>query len=154
MNCKLKRRLLNCLILVIASIVPTISAGEESLAEQAMKTYRQHQNFVTCGDSMYSVRTYTILQRMNVRFRIKQAYPLTEVDRMNKIEWKGTLAISFKAGREYDTNITNKWSEWYEDVSNESHYVYKQKGEWIVKQSDFDGWTTRTIKCSEIPPDK
>lgn len=148
----LTRRLQYAVLAFVCAVYARPAPADDDLAADALRIYREHQNFVACGDSMYSVRSDgKILQRKNLQFRVERAIPLTKLDRLNAIEWKGILAISFEVGREFDS--ASRWSDWYEDDSKESHFVYRKKGEWIVNRSSTDFWTADAVACQTIPPD-
>jgi hypothetical protein len=89
---------------------------------------------------------------MNGRDSIPGSKPLTEADRLNGWQWKGSLALHFTAMREYRTRADsiplkdqNKWSEWKphpRDAQRSNRpqawdiFVAKRNGSWSQMERD------------------
>jgi hypothetical protein len=91
---------------------------------------------------------------------------LAEKDKLNGIEWHGTIIISFSASLRYyeiGTSSDKKWSSWQEgplmysdkrlrELEKPSPYIInfgKIHGKWLVPDTGFT-----KPQCSEIPKDK
>lgn len=65
--------------------------------------------YTKCGDSYFG-NTLGLREYKGVEFTVKKI-DLSDADRLNGIEWKGIVSISFKLTRSYNT-LTRKWDDW------------------------------------------
>jgi hypothetical protein len=91
----------------------------------------------------------------------KSKSPLTEADKLNGIEWEGSITIMAVAHREYFKS-SGGWSGWIDGAPYRASdspllggwlldsTLYKQKGRWNVDEETYDSRVTKP-SCSEIP---
>jgi hypothetical protein len=122
-----------------------------------------------CGDSAYTVMkdqgggTLAILEFKNVSFTIiRSNSPISEADKLNGIEFKGTTLLVAKATRAFKTPMgfgqKQQWMEWANGAQDQGQDIYasivKKKGRWVIEPGNYFATPTATfkaIKCSEIP---
>jgi hypothetical protein len=135
--------------------------------------------FIQCGDDFYTKYSGPpVFTELNALNRMTEAYiefkkpdyevratDLQEKDKLNGIEWHGTIVISFDAPiRYYDlADIKHQWSAWHggplmyskkarRDLDKPTPYLItfgKIHGKWIVPETGFS-----KPQCSEMPNDK
>ena len=143
-----------------------IGGGTDSSQEQAIQ---EVSNIVTnklqkCGDYYYCK---TIPARGMIQFtQFKdmelnvESYPISEVDKLNRVEWNGAVIYNFKFERTrtlmyYETKNMwdfQSWSDW-RTANKYGYRVSKVRGQWHI----YKGWGisnlyfTDDLTCSEIP---
>lgn len=135
------------------SSLPSAFPGKDKEAhEQALK-YVEAQ-LTKCGDSYYGIRKIArdgnLYQFKNPKVTVTSEQ-LTQADKLNGIEWKGSLYFSAEAWRNY---YDGQWSEWRQNfmgvTAGLSGSLVKKNGEWQVakglKPDSFE-----RIDCSNIP---
>jgi hypothetical protein len=121
--------------------IPYVYAG--SLDEEAKKEitdfYFSKRLIMKCGNDLYSslgIKNQPALQWIIVELKGLSAevksQPLSQADKLNGVEWKGSGNIRQEAWRMYHEKTG--WSGWQPTRQNESGRVFlgKKKGKWIV----------------------
>lgn len=148
----------------VDAIKPTRDRSSLTNGERALTIVQDFwdDHTTTCGDSTYAKVVYnyafpdapcnncSIEQYKNVSISLTDTYELSEVDRMNGIEWNGKVSIRYQFMRRF----SRKWSDWMDN--NRRGYdigvrVTKRNGVW-----DFNKVATITYlqslgSCSEAP---
>ena len=132
-----------------------VSAIDQEGIDKAWELFRGH--WTQCAESWVSVQTgqggwfrmcptctkqIVELKGVDIRPATTRA-PVTEADRLNGMEWKGSLDFVFTAARTYTLrNDLNKeprgpWSEWWAPSQGVYHISYrinliKKAGQWIA----------------------
>lgn len=135
-------------------------AAEELLAQKITK----------CGNSHYTKDLdpggypLGLYEFKNLSIQIT-ASPLTEADKLNGIEWKGTVILVAKATRAFKVPgmleggkvgaTKQEWLDWESGAKIDHQSVYgsllKKKGRWHLQlQIGVMGLNLKPIKCSEI----
>jgi hypothetical protein len=115
-----------------------------------------------CGDSYYrkevlKKNNYVLYYQMKNPTVEVTSQPVSEADRLNGIEWKGSTAFRPEASRTWGTE-KKAWFDWQRGpggVPELSHGMKKVKGAWSVDTERY--WareeTSRyePVDCSQIP---
>jgi hypothetical protein len=137
------------------------SFGDADARQQAEKFWAAQ--ITKCGDSYY--RKEVLIKKDNyvIYYQMKDPkvevlpQPVSEADRLNGIEWKGTTAFVPGASRIWNTEKKG-WSDWGKGVWGVPDLNYgmgKVKGEWSVNTKR--DWTREEtsryelVDCSQIP---
>ena len=84
--------------------------------------------------------------------------PMSEADKLNGLEWEGTVALSAGAARSYHDYAmapffsANSWCAW-ESGQSEIRPIYceKRNGKWDIRQTDTYKVTFKKVEQSDIP---
>lgn len=83
--------------------------------------------------------------------------PLSEVDKLNGIEWIGSVALYCKATRQYSMDH-REWDDWescYDSYVDKSTIkLQKKNGQWIFPVDSFEPSKNTAVACSVVPPSK
>ena len=75
--------------------------------------------------------------------------PLSEADKMNGFEWKGSMIVTFHLSR---THWRSKgWSDWSQDGTFRSFALDKKKGEYHCDFVEALQNQYEKIPCSKVP---
>ena len=128
------------------------------------------QKITKCGNSHYTKDldpggyTLGLYEFKDLSIQIK-ASPLTEADKLNGIEWKGTVILIAKASRAFKVPgmleggkvgaTKQEWLDWESGAKIDHQSVYgsllKKKGRWHLQlQIGVMGLNLKPIKCSEM----
>lgn len=117
-------------------------AGGSSLDAEARREAEKFwaTQVTKCGDSYYRKEAlikkddYVIYYQMKNPKMEVLSQPVSEADRLNEIEWKGTTAFVPKASRAWSTE-KKAWDEWLKGgmaVPELSYGMEKAKGAWSI----------------------
>jgi hypothetical protein len=140
---------------------PTTALEEEVEAEAKRIVETQ---FTQCGDSHYaevtigvSTPNIVIAQCRSLSFE-SSSINLSEADKLNGIEWKGTVSSKPVAERFY---ARSKWSDWEPPLMNavckipfegeKKNSVWTLKGGFTNKICSGYSCKYRKISCSDVP---
>ena len=135
---------------------------QKAAEEMVLKKIRK------CGDAYFTKRydvggyPLGVYEFKNLSVQIK-ASPLTDADKLNGIEWKGTVFLVAKASRAFQ--VPDKlgarkpqWLDWENgamiDHQNISGSLAKRKGRWALELGNAFILDLKPIECSEIPSDR
>lgn len=131
----------------------TTSSLDQEAVSIASKYFERR--IIRCGDLTY-VKTFwnwvgdRHYNRSHDKGRI-QIYPgqLTQADRMNGIEWVGSVAFELNGPSQTATQY-NSYGEWHEGAQGESIGLMKKKGKWVTPQGyDIVDEMPKPITCEE-----
>jgi len=134
---------------------PVLPNANTEAQEQAQKFVEAQ--LTRCGDSSYGVRKIandnSLYQFKGPKVSVKDQ-ELTQADKLNGIEWKGSSTFSAEAWRVYD--VTGKWGPWRQGFTSLGVglgvTMYKQEGHWKfgsdgnVKPNSYE-----KADCSKLP---
>lgn len=114
-----------------------------------------------CGDSYY--RRREIKDNGSEYFELKEPIvkvapsQITEADRLNGLEWRGTTSLQLKVSREWDPT-SHRWTPWANgglEAGDLSYPMKKVSGEWSIntKRGGIFDEVLRyaPVDCSKIP---
>lgn len=150
--------------------IPTTRSTPNSEAESKAGEYLE-RTVTRCGDGEYTIARWgekfygnlvqqsALLELKNPSPVVKET-PLTPADKLNGIEWRGTLDVSAAAHRQYDENV-GRWSEWRDGVPQHPKVArsliglpdgefYKKNGRWSIDNMN-ELFAERKPDCSKIP---
>lgn len=141
-----------CLSCSPSSVLPNVDAEPQEQAQKFVEA-----QLTRCDDSYYGVRKIAsdngLYQFKNPKVSVK-SQELTQADKLNNLEWKGSSTFSAEAWRLYD--VTGKWGPWRQGFTSLAIglgvTMYKQKGQWKfgsdgnLKPNSFE-----KVDCSKIP---
>jgi hypothetical protein len=135
---------------ILLLIIPLffVNSACNSTANEAKAKAQQEfeQQFSKCGDSYYSIfkrsdllskktEITLIKQYKNVTFRVAQEDKLDESDRLNGVEWSGTVIADYDSERSYDAR-DKSWGRWLPSVESKVNSflfaIIKTKGNFKV----------------------
>jgi hypothetical protein len=139
-----------------------VASGESALTKEADKLAREYWNsgLTKCGDYYYGrtrrkIVPYAdevLLQYKDLVFETKPG-KVTEADKLNGIEWKGSSYLTPAAYRVYSYK-SKEWEQWRNGapigVSTYANLI-KQRGEWSVGENIFKEMRHNKIDCKDIP---
>jgi len=166
---KIPKRIFTAILLLIAFLI-SLSCGSASNSEAQGEAKKYWLSKITkCGDSYYRREHFgdsTPTPGKDVYYELREPdvnvthYGITEADKLNGLEWTGTIYLTAKVSRSIgDKEPTNQWTEWANGPGLEgdmSASMKKEKGQWIVK-NEFEEQHTKTgieyapVDCSRIP---
>ena len=152
--------LLMCFFVFSCSL--SAASGESALTKEADKLAREYwdSGFSKCDDYYYGRSITRVgLRIMDALYQYKdlniETKPgkLSEADKLNGIEWKGTSYLNPKVYREYLYDL-KKWGKWNNgEPSGPPVYVnlIKRRGEWSVGKDILEQARYKKIDCKDIP---
>ena len=157
---------MKCFLTMLLTLVITLfcaSCSSSSLPPDAdAEAQKQAQQFVEaqltkCGDSYYGVRKLAndsgLYQFKNPKVSVK-SQELTQADKLNGIEWKGSSTFSAETWRLYD--VTGKWGPWRQGFTSLGIglgvTMYKHKGQWkFGSDGNLKPNSYEKVDCSKLP---
>jgi len=165
-KCRMRREAVKCLVAMITMVVLAMSVGcSRSLEKEAGKRAREHWKLTTLGGSNYLCETTaatkpsqigseraskTVYELRNIKVEVSP-HSLSEADKLNGVEWRGSVHVGAEAFRRYSPqpynggNPDQTWSAWKSppetmftrrgDYYVDTLYVRKTKSEWEVGES-------------------
>jgi len=108
-------------------------------------------SFTSKRDNTLAQKTIFEFRNVQVRFVRNE---ISEPDKLNGLEWSGTIKLCFDAYRSYSSEY-NKWSEWMAGGFDAG--VGKSKGKWSMNDTLSIGpeWVDiyKQIQPSDLPPE-
>lgn len=132
-----------------------ISNSDTEARDQAQKFVEAQ--FTRCGDSYYGIRKVAndngLYQFRNPKVSVK-SQELTQADKLNGIEWRGSSNFSAEEWRMY--SVTGEWTSWREGFTSLdvglSVNMYKENGQWKFGATvDLTPNSYEKVDCSKIP---
>jgi hypothetical protein len=140
-------------------------AGGSSLDSEARREAEKFwaAQVTKCGDSYYRKEALIKKDGYVIYYQMKDPkvevlpQPVSEADRLNGIEWKGSTAFVPGASRTWNTE-RKSWSDWGKGawgVPELNYGMGKAKGEWSVNTKR--DWTREEtsryepVDCSQLP---
>jgi hypothetical protein len=155
-------------VTVCAVTTPVIAAPGDAKAQQEANAY--WASFLTkCGNSYFdragSGRDAQYTEYRGPAVFGIHAYPVTEIERANGVEWHGAITMNVPMARFTRTvpvlgNVVlrgGKWSDWSRMGEMEFELLKKQGQPWMVRKNIDDyyapvsGVPISRPACSEIP---
>ncbi len=165
--------------LVAIAVALTVAACDNASSGRAMRVAESTlaSQWTKCGDSYYTLRDEqlmskaAIVQMRGVRAAVTPLV-VTEADKLNGIDWKGSAAFYARASREYRWEAVTYmiggqyregWNDW---KAREDPFarvpVARVNGEWMAAPSGGEGWLSgmisafsdiagHAISCDDIP---
>lgn len=124
------------------------SATGEQEAARFWKTY-----VAACGGSHYVKRSHAVFVELRA-FRIEMKYePITEADRLNGVQAKGTTSFAATAYRFYEKSAWQPWGNGIPESMNLYNAVRFQKtgGKWIFQPVGYFNRFAQPVSCGEVP---
>lgn len=156
-------------VVILAALLSASSCSfssgnsESPLTNEADKLARDywHAGFSKCGDYYYARSMSRAAGRITkgVLFQYKdlvietKSVKITQADKLNGIEWKGTSYLNPVAHREY-LNDSKTWTKWYNvEPSGPPRYIniLKQNGAWSVGMNVLEEAKYQQVDCGDIP---
>lgn len=140
-----------------AQPVTPVQPSQPSLDDQALKQAKDtfENNWIKCGDSYFnaegirmSQKAEKITQLKDVSFNLSKD-PVSDVDRMNGLEWSGTVNVQAKAMREYYTEFKYPWDAW-KQAAGPTITVRKGKSGWDARYIANPIDRQRRPTCDEV----
>jgi hypothetical protein len=139
------------------------ASGEAALTKEADNLAREYwyAGFSKCGDYYYARSMSRAAGRITrgVLYQYKdlvietKSVKITQADRLNGIEWKGTSYLNPVAHRQY-LNESKTWTKWYNvEPSGPPRYIniLKQNGAWSVGMNVIEEAKYQKVDCEDIP---
>ena len=137
-------------------------ASSTLMPDPDTEAQEQAQKFVDaqltkCGDSYYGIRKVAndngLYQFKNPRISVK-SQELTQADKQNGIEWKGSSTFSAETWRMY--SVTGEWTSWRQGFTSLdiglSVTMSKENGQWkFGAAGDLKPNSYEKIDCSKLP---
>ena len=128
-------------VILLFLFTPYVYAGslDEEAKKEIMVFYFSKRLITKCGNDLYSylgIKNQPALEGVIVELKGLSAevksQPLSNADKLNGVEWKGSGNIRQEAWRMYHEKTG--WSSWQSPPLNESGRLFldKKKGRWIV----------------------
>lgn len=151
------------ILLLLLSACDWKSGAESSpLTAEADNLAKQYwdSGLSKCGEFHYG-RTWiriglpvadVIFQYKDLEIETKPG-KITEADKLNGIEWKGTSYLKPSAYRYCDYK-TKKWTAWRNGVPSQPTVyanLIKQRGEWSVGKNIIEDMRYKKIDCEDVP---
>jgi len=151
-------------VILLFLFTPYVYAGslDEEAKKEIMVFYFSKRLITKCGNDLYSylgIKNQPALEGVIVELKGLSAevksQPLSNADKLNGVEWKGSGNIRQEAWRMYHEKTG--WSGWQPPPQNESRRLFlgKKKGRWIVipNQSLEEAIKIGTlIDCKRLTP--
>jgi hypothetical protein len=154
--------IVNLILLLFCSCVAKIDSSDSSLTSEADRLAKQYwdSGLNKCGEFHYGRTWIRIgLPVADVLFQYKdlevETKPgkITEADKLNGIEWKGTSYLKPSAHRHYNYK-TKKWTVWRNGVPSQPTVyanLIKQRGEWSIGKNVIEDMHYKKINCEDVP---
>ena len=135
-----------------ASVLPNADAEAREQAQQFVEA-----QLTRCGDSYFGIRKIAndnaLYQFKHPKVSVK-SQELTQADKLNSIEWKGSSTFSAEMWRMYD--VTGKWGPWRQGFTSLGIglgvAMYKQKGQWkFGSDGNLKPSSYEKVDCSKVP---
>jgi hypothetical protein len=132
-----------------------LSNADAEAQEQAVKFVEAQ--LTRCGDSYYGIRKVAsdngLYQFKNPKISVK-SQELSQADKLNGIEWKGSSVFSAETWRMY--SVTGEWTPWRQGFTaldiGLSVNMYKQNGKWkFGATGDLEPHSYEKTDCSKLP---
>lgn len=108
-------------------------ATDTALEADAISVAKAYLGVMQCGNADYEMRgsLYSLFQFQSVRY-VAHPRGLTELDRMNKYEWRGEVVRVCRLSRMYETSEL-EWGDWEKcEKTLYSVSLEKQKEKWYA----------------------
>jgi hypothetical protein len=135
-------------------------SGLEAEAQKAAEDF-WGKKMTKCGDSHYSGFGFNpdaIFEFKELSITVAPSTsPISEADKLNGIEWKGTTMLVAKASRAFANPFGGgSWMDWkngakaFQETPHAS--IAKIKGQWLIEALPWSfSAGMKVIKCSQIP---
>ena len=113
-----------------------LTATDEALQEAQSRVDSVWQKL---GDSSFSIYYFAIgeselVEAKNLSLTAYSKGPLSEADKLNGLEWSGSVELTAKASRNKTRISGDKWSQWQNGMaSGGGFHLEKRNGQWKVE---------------------
>lgn len=135
---------------------PVPSGLSAEALEFAKRYFAKHAS--QCGDSWYSrcqlADYFRTIQNVEVSIYVAEVQPLTESDRLNGVEWQGSIGFSAKRSRDrLEAMGRASWDPWREMGHGLPQLVLvkMKNSEWKVIGGAEMGDDCKPVPCDAIP---
>lgn len=151
---KMKRLIIALISTFLINGMANARSPEYTEANALGMKYMSNAFFYGCKEKVFifkhstnltSVQTH-IFQVIDPRITVYEESKVTEIDRLNGLEWKGGARLNFKAIRTLLSN--GSWREWSQRASGFTMLMEKRQGKWEVGGS-WDGYFENAESCAD-----
>lgn len=151
------KNLVITLIGVVSSIgIANAKSPDFNEANALGMKYMNSRFFSGCKNNAFIFKHSTNLTSVQTNYfqvlepvtTIFEGPKVTEIDRLNGLEWRGGARLNFKAIR----LLQNKesWTDWVQRANGFTMLIEKRKGKWEIGGS-WDGYFEDAGSCNELP---
>ena len=116
--------------------------------EMAVRVFQGIRRMTYCGDSAFKQRD-DIVQYKGFWVRLSAVHPVSEVERLNGVEWKGTVKYGSKFARMVRYDAWGKMDEWVEGETM-SELLWKKNGQWLDQIDAHAPEFEIALTCDEL----
>jgi len=149
-----------CSIFILLIFCTHHAYGSDSntgtLESEAIKASGIETYYANCDGSSFFMRYNLLVQVQDYVRVVTYAETLTEVDRLNGFQWKGTVGLvtDKRILRAYSSEH-DTWEDWVKEDSSESTVmnirIQKRNGTWTVLSNMVYDTPKTPITCPDIP---
>ena len=131
-------------------------ANAGTLESEAIKASGIETYYANCDGSSFFKRNKLLVQVKDYVRVVTYPQALTEVERLNGFQWKGTVGLvtDKRILRGYNST-QNTWQDWVTEASGESTVmdirIQKRNGTWTVLTNMVFDMEQTPITCADIP---